>query len=67
MNDRKASKISLHVEDDGCGFDLGRLGGSQLGLGIMGERAEVIGATLTVDSLPGCGTRVIVTWIGKER
>jgi FAD/FMN-containing dehydrogenase len=33
-----------------------------LGVGIMRQRAESIGATLTVESDPGQGTRVTVVW-----
>ncbi len=49
------------VEDDGRGFDLGGalLGRDGFGLHTMRERMELIGGTLTIDSAPGAGTRVI--------
>jgi ligand-binding sensor domain-containing protein/signal transduction histidine kinase len=66
VNDKIARKISLCIEDDGCGFEPDLTCHDQLGLGIMNERAEAIGAILTVDSIPGCGTRVSVSWKGKD-
>ncbi|WP_322799134.1 sensor histidine kinase [Thermoflexus sp.] len=52
--------LSVIVEDDGCGFDVeqalrqGR--GSRLGLYGMRERAQLVGGTLTIESVPGQGT-----------
>jgi signal transduction histidine kinase len=52
----------LEVEDSGLGFDpqvaLGQRG--HLGLAGMAERAREIGWSLTVESRPGCGTRIRV-------
>ncbi len=51
------------VEDDGKGFDprgIQSSGGQFLGLHIMRERADAVGATLELDSRPGGGTRVTV-------
>jgi signal transduction histidine kinase len=52
----------LIVGDDGGGFDpaYGRPGG--FGLTSMRERADSVGAALTITSAPGHGTRVEVTW-----
>lgn len=49
----------LLVRDDGKGFDT-RAGPSlfNVGMNIMRERAEMIGATLSVDSIQGSGTTV---------
>jgi len=52
----------LTVEDDGAGFDLAGAGGGRLGLGIMKERAEAVGAHVIVRSAPAEGTTVSVTW-----
>ncbi len=50
--------VELVVADDGTGFDPGaRTGG--FGLLGMGERIALAGGTLTVDSAPGRGTRVV--------
>ncbi len=55
--------VRIVVEDDGRGFDLtGTLFGRDgYGLHTMRERMELIGGTLTIDSTPGSGTRVIAT------
>jgi PAS domain S-box-containing protein len=54
----------LHVSDDGRGFDLEVAQAHQLGLRIMRERAEAIGAEFSIDSRPGHGTQVEVVWPG---
>jgi signal transduction histidine kinase len=59
MNNRH---IHLTISDGGRGFDLAKArrdGG--LGLLSMQERARVVGGRLTVQSEPGCGTRVELT------
>jgi signal transduction histidine kinase len=60
----QAVGIVLSIVDDGCGFDLerGPSLGKGLGLGIMRERAEAIGAELRIHSHPGEGTRVEAVW-----
>jgi signal transduction histidine kinase/PAS domain-containing protein len=55
-------KVILTVQDDGIGFDPNDSRASHLGLGIMAERAETIGASLTITSTPGAGTTIAVTW-----
>ncbi|HBR95765.1 MAG TPA: histidine kinase [Gammaproteobacteria bacterium] len=53
------------VEDDGNGFDQPAQSdnpGEHLGLGIMRERAQKIGGAITIDSEPGEGTRVVLTF-----
>jgi signal transduction histidine kinase len=54
--------LCLVVADDGCGFDPHDTRSGRLGLGIMTERAESIGAHLDIDSARGQGTRVTVVW-----
>jgi signal transduction histidine kinase len=59
--------INLVVEDDGFGFDFGQQGLNLLppkrfGLAGMFERADLINAILTVDSEPGQGTRISISW-----
>jgi two-component system nitrate/nitrite sensor histidine kinase NarX len=53
---------SVEVRDDGRGFDAaaGPAGEMHVGLRIMRERAERIGATVQVDSVPGAGTCVVL-------
>ena len=57
-------RVELCVSDDGRGFDPSEISPDSLGLGIMRERVEAIGATLTVDSQIGCGTEVRAIWSG---
>jgi signal transduction histidine kinase len=52
----------LEVRDNGCGFDLGCVPADRLGLGIVRERAEAIGAALEIRTKPGSGTTVEVIW-----
>ena len=61
------AKLSVVVQDEGCGFrtDVERRSGTRsIGLMLMQERADAIGAVLTVDSSPGHGTRVMVEMTG---
>lgn len=62
--DIKFDQVTLHVEDDGCGFNLDNISNDHLGLAIMQERAQAIGATLNIKSKPGAGTQVKVIWKG---
>jgi nitrate/nitrite-specific signal transduction histidine kinase len=57
----------LCVRDDGRGFDSGQTQPDRLGLGIMHERAQAIGAAWTVESEPGRGTEVRVIWTDEGR
>jgi signal transduction histidine kinase len=54
--------VELRISDDGRGFDPGDVGLSSLGLRIMRERAEQIGADLHIETGPGEGTTVHVGW-----
>lgn len=56
-------RIYISIEDDGNGFDpQAVIGSHHLGLRLMRARAERVGGTLTVESAPGEGTRV-VAWL----
>jgi signal transduction histidine kinase/PAS domain-containing protein len=55
-------QVNLDIQDDGIGFDLDGIAPNSLGLGIMRERTEAIGAALTVDSRPGAGAQISVVW-----
>ena len=61
-NGRRDDRATLTVQDNGRGFDPQFIPPNHLGLGIMRERAEAIGAALKIDSQPGHGTRVTVDW-----
>jgi signal transduction histidine kinase len=55
-------RVALCIADDGHGFDVDAVPLTHLGVGIMRERAEAIGAELVIDSEPGRGTEVSVVW-----
>ena len=57
--------IHLSIADNGCGFDLAKVPPDHLGLKIMGERANAIGAKLSIYSEPGDGTQISVNWLDK--
>jgi signal transduction histidine kinase len=57
---RQEGAVRLTVSDNGRGFDRAGGGGSGYGLRSMQERAELIGARLTIDSAVQDGTRVTV-------
>ncbi len=53
--------MHLTVRDNGKGFDPSN-GRNGMGMGTMRERAQSIGAALTISSQPGTGTTVEVIW-----
>ncbi len=68
----ESAQVDLAVEDDGVGFsahrnsDLGTLVAQQhFGIAGMFERAQIINATLEIDSTPGQGTRIRLIWQPK--
>jgi signal transduction histidine kinase len=58
--------IVLRITDDGRGFDPADIPPGHFGVENMGDRARKIGATFEVDSNPGGGTQVVVTWSQHE-
>jgi signal transduction histidine kinase len=56
--------IELHISDDGLGFEpeQNQPEPGRYGLSMMRERAEAVGARLTVTSQPGHGTELILQW-----
>jgi signal transduction histidine kinase len=59
------AKVELQIQDDGRGFEPGKVSPDHLGLSIMRERAETISAQLLIESQAGHGTRVRVIWPGQ--
>ena len=59
---QQPEKIRLSVQDNGRGFDPAEISSENLGLGIMRERVDAIGADLTIDTQIGRGTEVIAEW-----
>jgi signal transduction histidine kinase len=59
--ERRDDRVITIVEDDGLGFDPDEaMQGDRLGLLGMGERAEMLGGTLVVESSPGAGATLFV-------
>jgi signal transduction histidine kinase/streptogramin lyase len=56
------AKVELCICDDGQGFDPDDVSPEHMGLGIMRERAEAVGAQLEIASQAGQGTRLTVVW-----
>ena len=54
--------IEMRIRDDGQGFDPQKIPSGHYGLGMMYERAEAVGALLTVTSQPGHGTELTIRW-----
>lgn len=59
---RTPDRVELAVTDDGVGFQFDTIKPEHLGLGIMRERAEDIGASLTVHSGADRGTEIRARW-----
>jgi PAS domain S-box-containing protein len=57
-----SSCVRFVVCDNGIGFDMSSMKPTSLGLRIMRERAEAIGAEFQISSTPGAGTCVELTW-----
>ena len=54
--------VELRVQDDGKGFEEGLAPAGHYGLSMMRERAQTVGAVLTVTSHPGQGTELNLHW-----
>jgi signal transduction histidine kinase len=59
--------VELRIRDDGRGFDPDRVRPGRLGLNILRERAEAIGATLQVTSQADRGTEVAIIWSDTQQ
>jgi two-component system, NarL family, sensor histidine kinase DegS len=60
------SGIELRIRDDGRGFDPQKALPGHYGLSMMHERAAAIGATLSISSQPGIGTKIFIGWVKSE-
>jgi signal transduction histidine kinase len=63
----QANSAHLTISDNGAGFDPDTVSPKHLGLRIMQERAEGVGAALKVTSAEGHGTEITVTWPDASR
>ncbi len=61
-----AQFLVLRILDDGCGFDCEEVTGGHLGLKIMCERAQSIGAKLEIESKINQGTMILLDWKPQE-
>ncbi|TAK01962.1 MAG: sensor histidine kinase [Chloroflexota bacterium] len=53
-------EVLLTVADDGIGFDPASVADAGFGLSAMRERAALVGGRLTINSVPGHGTEILV-------
>ena len=60
--DCQPGQMKLLIKDDGLGFEPGALPPGHMGVAIMRERAESIGASLSIESQLGQGTTVELDW-----
>jgi PAS domain S-box-containing protein len=65
--ERTGTDLMLVIGDDGTGFDVKAVrsngsGAATLGLRGMEERAQALAGTLTIDSAPGLGTQICVSF-----
>jgi signal transduction histidine kinase len=63
---RRDSGVELTVADDGRGFDPASVAAGHMGIGIMRERVETIGGSLSIDSQPLSGTFMRVIWNDRQ-
>lgn len=60
--DSSPGQLELTIRDDGRGFDPARIAPGHLGLSIMRDRLQSIGAKLETISQPNAGTFIKITW-----
>ena len=58
----EGNAIELSIRDDGQGFDPEQIPSGHYGLSMMQERAEGVGARLSITSRPGQGTELTIHW-----
>ena len=58
-----AGAVELRLCDDGRGFDPAHVSPGRSGLSMMHERAQAVGAMLSIASQPGHGTEITLRWI----
>jgi two-component system nitrate/nitrite sensor histidine kinase NarX len=63
----EAGLAELTIHDDGRGFDPTQVPPGHYGLNIMHERAEAIGALLSVTSQVGRGTEINISWMNSPQ
>jgi signal transduction histidine kinase len=59
---KRPDHVALQISDDGRSFDPGTIPAGHMGISIMAERAKKIGGNCQIQSEPGHGTEIKVTW-----
>jgi signal transduction histidine kinase len=55
--------VNLEIKDNGKGMDQENVPSNHLGIGIMKERAFNINAEIKIESKPGTGTSILLSWM----
>ena len=58
----KANALEVTAVDNGIGFESETLAEKGIGLSNIDKRAELIGATARINSIPGAGTRLVLNY-----
>lgn len=61
-----AHVVAVSISDNGRGFDPGCTPANHFGVSIMHDRAQILGGRLEVDSAPGAGTTVSLTFLPQK-
>ena len=64
---RMSEQVRLAVEDNGYGFEMSAVPADHFGLKIMRERADSIGAQISIYSELNEGTQISATWQEKQQ
>ncbi len=64
--DCRGPQAVLQISDDGCGFDVDDHTAG-MGLRLMQQRADSIGAEWKIDSEPNAGTTITIAWNSRSR
>jgi PAS domain S-box-containing protein len=59
---KEKRKVILEISDNGCGFQSSRILSEHMGVKIMKERADSVGASFKLSSKPKVGTSIKLTW-----
>jgi signal transduction histidine kinase len=57
----ESQNLVLRITDNGCGFESNNIPSGHLGIAIMKERADSIGASFDLESSLGKGTEIVLT------
>ena len=57
---QQEERLQIEVEDNGCGFEIGKVQEKSYGLRGVRQRARLLGGKVQIHTLPGIGTRLLV-------